>query len=105
MRARDRPIDAGERQLRLSLRDQVLHDLVPHAADRPPAEAQVRHMIASIVRRSSSRGRAPRMFAAWIAASNFAHCASVRTCIIFTSDEQANQALRDRIKSPNANGP
>ena len=39
-------------------------------------------MIASIVRRSSARGRAPRIPAAAIAASNLAHWASVKTCIV-----------------------
>src|SRR5579859_7502745 len=41
MRARDRAVDAGERQLRLSLRYHVRHDRVPHAAHRPAPKAQV----------------------------------------------------------------
>src|ERR1700712_855556 len=40
-------------------------------------------MIASMVRRSSLRGRAPRILTAAIAASNLAHWASVSTCIVY----------------------
>jgi hypothetical protein len=45
---------------------------------RPQAPAS-RQMIASIVRRSSLRGRARRSLTAAIAVSNLAHWASVRT--------------------------
>src|SRR6185437_1208875 len=41
MGARDGAVDAGERQLRLSLCHHVGHDLVPHAAHRPAAKPQV----------------------------------------------------------------
>jgi len=39
--------------------------------------------MASMVRRSSLRGRAPRIPTASIAAANLAHTASVRTCIVY----------------------
>src|SRR4051794_25760625 len=41
MGARDSAINAGEPKLRLSLRHDVGHDLVPHSADSPAAEPQV----------------------------------------------------------------
>ncbi len=41
MRARDRSVHAGERQLRLSLRHDLSHDLVPYAAHGPAAEPQI----------------------------------------------------------------
>src|SRR6185437_7139097 len=41
MGARDGAVDAGERQLRVSLCHHVGHDLVPHAAHRPAAKPQV----------------------------------------------------------------
>jgi hypothetical protein len=41
MRASDGAVDAGKGELRLSLSDQVRHDLVPHAPHSPSAEAQV----------------------------------------------------------------
>src|SRR5260370_35241675 len=102
MRPRNRAVDAGERELWFSLRHHMGHDLVPYAANGSAAKAQIGVMPvaqfsghrapfgpvveppekASIVRRSSVRGRAPRIFTTAIAASNFAHWASVSTYIV-----------------------
>ena len=76
-----------------------------YMSDAFQQELSIRHMIASIVRRSSTLGRAPRMLAAMMAASNFAHSASLRLASSLHSDDQANQPLRDFSKSSNANRP
>lgn len=41
MGTRNRPIDTSERKLRLSLRHDMSHDLVPYAALGPAAEAKI----------------------------------------------------------------
>jgi hypothetical protein len=41
---RDRAVDAGEPQLRFSLRHHMGHDPIPNAAQRPTPEAQIRVM-------------------------------------------------------------
>src|SRR3954462_13552087 len=102
MCARDGAVHASQSQLRFPLRYQMGHDLVPHPTDRPTAEAQIgmvpiaefgrdRTPFRAIVDAPDDRFDRATVFsprscatnvAAAIAASNFAHCASVRTCIV-----------------------
>src|SRR5712664_598496 len=85
MGPRNRAVDTGERQPRLSLRHHMGHDLIPYAANRPTPKAQIRVMsvaqlrgdrtpFCAVVEPPDDRfDRAP-ILGAWTRAANVRRC-------------------------------